>query len=207
LAFLIKKLNRPQIFYFGISSGARVGLYLAVRKPELFQGLVLMPPTGGVFAANVLSKNYYMQYALMAKNGGMREVAGASFFRELISKHEQNGVGGSRDKLLKTSSGKFIETMRASAEILSSTSCEPVLGVTATEMASLKMPLLVIHNGDTVDKIHTVTTAKQAAQLLPNARYLQLEKYSGFSEATASFTANCLATNATVSSFSLDAKL
>lgn len=53
------RLGLPNTVLYGFSSGARVSLRLAVDHPDVIRGVVACPPTGGNYAARVVSSMYY----------------------------------------------------------------------------------------------------------------------------------------------------
>src|SRR6266436_5693739 len=58
-------------FIGGSSSGCRLALLAALRRPADVRGLLLWRVTGGTFAAQRLVHNYYTQFIEAAERGGM----------------------------------------------------------------------------------------------------------------------------------------
>ena len=75
---LLKRLDALPAYIGGSSSGCRLAMILALRRPEDVRGLLLWRVTGGAHAAGRLTNQYYTSHIEAAKKGGMAAVCGSS---------------------------------------------------------------------------------------------------------------------------------
>src|SRR5262245_43059798 len=126
-------------FFGGGSSGARTSILFALRYPQAVRGLLLLRVTGGAFAAGRLPENYYGQFIRAAREGGMAAVCAMDQWRERIEANPRNG-----DYLRQLPAETFIDVLTRWQEIFVAGVHLPVMGVTEEELASIKMPTIVI---------------------------------------------------------------
>lgn len=88
------------------------------------RGLVLAPPTGGPVAAEFLAYSYYMQYAALAAERGMRAVAATPFYAALLLRSPRREA-----TLLATRVDAFHAAMCRSADFLLQYKAAPMLGM------------------------------------------------------------------------------
>jgi len=149
------------IFVGGSSSGCRMSLAFALRFPLAVRGLLLWRVTGGAFAAQRLAREYYGQYIAELQAGGMAALCAMPHFRDLIAAHPPN-----HDRLLQADPEQVIAAMsRWSAGFLNEAGL-PVIGATAAQLKSIKVPACVIPGNDNT---HPKAVGKRLAGLLPDA--------------------------------------
>src|SRR4029077_16292922 len=68
----------------GSSSGGRLAMLLALRRPEDVRGLLLWRVTGGAYAAERLTNQYYTSHIEAAQQGGMAAVCAMEHWSEVI---------------------------------------------------------------------------------------------------------------------------
>src|SRR5205814_3051892 len=71
---LLSRLNALPAVVGGGSSGCRLSLLFALKYPAGVRALLLWRVTGGAFAAERLTENYYGQYIRAARQSGMAAV-------------------------------------------------------------------------------------------------------------------------------------
>ena len=149
------------LFVGGSSAGARLAILFALRHPEAVSGLLLWRLTGGQHAVQKLARQYYEQFAEMAKAGGMAAVCESEHFKECIAARASNG-----ERLMAMDPAEFIRVMDLWRDNFLAAATLPIVGATEEQLRNLKMPVCLIAGND---KVHTPVTARKAASLLPNA--------------------------------------
>src|SRR5215470_5173568 len=86
---LLARLDALPAFIGGSSSGCRLALILALRRPEDVRGLLLWRITGGAFAAERLTAQYYTSHIEAAQQGGMAAVCRLDHWSEVIALNPQ----------------------------------------------------------------------------------------------------------------------
>ena len=161
LADLLLRLNALPAFAGGSSSGARTSILLALRHPESVRGLLLFRVTGGAFAAQRLPENYYGQFIRAAQQGGMAAVCATQQYQERIAANPAN-----RERLMGMDPRRYIEVMRRWRDLFVAGAQLPVMGVTEAELASIRVPAVVIPGND---KTHSSESGRACARLIPGA--------------------------------------
>jgi len=156
---LLSKLDALPAFVGGSSSGCRLSLLFALRRPEAVRALLLWRVTGGPFAAQRLAHNYYGQFIEAAKQGGMAAVCETEFFRERIASNPAN-----RERLLAMDGKRFIDVMAHWREYFIRDAELPVIGATADDLASIAVPACVVPGNDWT---HPRRVGEAASRLLP----------------------------------------
>src|SRR5215471_10953923 len=87
---LLLQLDALPAFIGGSSSGCRLALLAALRRPADLRGLLLWRVTGGAYAAQRLVQNYYTQFIEAAERGGMEAVCRTEHFGEVIATNPAN---------------------------------------------------------------------------------------------------------------------
>ncbi len=82
---LLAGLDALPAYIGGSSSGCRLAMILALRRPEDVRGLLLWRVTGGAFAAERLTNQYYTSHIEAAEKGGMAAVCGLEHWSEVIA--------------------------------------------------------------------------------------------------------------------------
>jgi len=154
-------LGALPMYVGGSSAGARLAILYAMRHPEGSRGLLLWRVTGGKEAVDRLAENYYGQYIMLARKGGMEAVCKSEHFDECIKSRPSN-----RDRLLKTDVQQFIEVMTHWRECFLQSANLPIVGATEADLRAIKAPACLIAGNDV---IHTPATTRKAASLIPNS--------------------------------------
>ena len=158
---LASHLGAFPLYVGGSSAGARLAILFALRHPESVSGLLLWRLTGGQHAAQKLARQYYEQFAEMAKAGGMAAVCESEHFRECIAARASN-----RERLMAMDPAEFIRVMDLWRDNFLAAATLPIVGATEAQLRSLTVPVCLIAGND---KVHTPVTARKAAALLPNS--------------------------------------
>ena len=140
---LLQHFNATPAWVGGGSSGCRMSMLLALRYPQAVRGLLLWRVTGGEFAAKRLANQYYLQFIEAAKKGGMAAVCETEHFRERIAQHPSN-----RQAIMAMDVNKFTASFRTWADGFLNDAAKPVIGATAEQLQSLKMPVIVVPGND-----------------------------------------------------------
>jgi hypothetical protein len=125
------------------------------------RGLLLWRVTGGEFAAKRLSNQYYFQFIEAAKKGGMAAVCASEHFAERIKQRAVN-----RDAIMKMDVNRFIASFELWAKGFLDDAGKPVIGATAAQLQSVKIPTLVVPGND---KTHDRAIGERAQKLIPGS--------------------------------------
>jgi len=136
-----------------------MSLLFALRHPDAVNGLILWRVTGGQFAANRLAENYYGQFIAAAQQGGMAKVCETEHFKERIQADPAN-----RERLMAVTPERFIAVMSRWRQYFLDGANLPVIGVSASELASIGVPTLVVPGNDNT---HPRVVGENAARLMP----------------------------------------
>ena len=90
---LLARLDALPAYVGGSSSGCRVAMILALRRPEDVRGLLLWRVTGGAYAAERLTNQYYTSHIDAARQGGMAAVCQLDHWSEVIGVNQQARSG------------------------------------------------------------------------------------------------------------------
>ena len=163
---LLRQHNALPAIVGGSSSGCRTSLLLALRHPEAVRALLLWRVTGGKFAVERLSHNYYTQYIELAKKGGMKAVCESEHFAERIVARPSN-----RDKIMAIDPKQFIATMELWRSYFMRSIDLPVIGATEKDLGSIKVPTLVVPGND---RTHSLGIGRNAHRLIPKSELFEL---------------------------------
>jgi pimeloyl-ACP methyl ester carboxylesterase len=158
---LLSRLGALPAFVGGSSSGARTSILFALRHPDAVRGLLLFRVTGGAFAAQRLPENYYGQFIRAAQQGGMAAVCATQQYQERIAANP-----GNRERLMRMDPRRYIEVMSRWRDLFVAGAQLPVMGVTEAELASIRVPAIVIPGND---KTHSSESGRACARLIPGA--------------------------------------
>ncbi|HEY3302760.1 MAG TPA: alpha/beta hydrolase [Candidatus Binatia bacterium] len=158
---LLSQLGALPAFVGGSSSGCRTSLLFALRHPEAVRGLMLWRVTGGRVACERLAEEYYGQYMAAAKRGGMAAVCEMEHWKERIEARAEN-----RDRLMKMDLQRFIAVMSHWREYFVRGADLPVIGATAAELKSIKVPAYIIPGNDNT---HSQKTGENLGRILADA--------------------------------------
>jgi pimeloyl-ACP methyl ester carboxylesterase len=160
---LLAQIDALPAFIGGSSSGCRLALILALRRPEDLRGLLLWRVTGGEVAAERLTHQYYTAHIDAAQLGGMAAVCGLDHWKEVIATNPK-----ARDILMGMDAKNFIARMtRWRTSFLAGTD-HPVIGLSPAELRGMTMPACICPGKDPV---HPLRAGQAAHRLLPNAEY------------------------------------
>jgi len=158
---LLTQLNALPAIVGGSSSGCRLALLFALRRPASVRALLLWRVTGGAFAAQRLAENYYGQYITAAREGGMAAVCETEHFRERIEANAAN-----RETLMAMDPERFIAVMSHWREYFLRGADLPVIGASASDLQSITVPTCIIPGNDMT---HGLQSGKTAHELIPNS--------------------------------------
>jgi pimeloyl-ACP methyl ester carboxylesterase len=144
---LMSEQNALPAFFSGASSGARTSILFYLRYPQAVRGLLLLRVTGGAFAAGRLPENYYGQFIRAAAQGGMAAICALDQWKERIAANPANG-----EYLAQLPARQFIDVLTRWKQIFVAGAHHPVMGVSEAELASIKVPAVIIPGND---KVHS----------------------------------------------------
>jgi pimeloyl-ACP methyl ester carboxylesterase len=180
---LLSKLDALPAFVGGSSSGCRLALLLALRRPEAVRGLLLWRVTGGDHAAQHLTNQYYTSHIEAARRGGMAEVCRLDHWSEVIQINPK-----ARDTLIAIEPQDFIARMTRWRHSFQAGAEHPVIGLSPAELRSMAMPTCIVPGKDPV---HPLAAGQAAHRLMPNAEYAEavIEQRATLDEAFADWDA------------------
>jgi pimeloyl-ACP methyl ester carboxylesterase len=150
----------------GISMGAAIALRIAARHPERVAGLVLARPAW-LFDAGPDNMRPYGEVAALMR-ALPREAARNAFARSETAETLRRDAPDNLASLL-----KFFDRpdLALTADLLGAIAADGP-GVSEAEVASLRVPALVIGHG--VDHAHPLAYAKRLASTIPGARFVEI---------------------------------
>jgi pimeloyl-ACP methyl ester carboxylesterase len=163
---LLKKIDAAPAYIGGSSSGCRLALILALRRPEIVRGLLLWRVTGGQHASVHLANQYYTSHIDAAKAGGMAAVCALDHWKEVIGYNP-----ASRAKLMAMTPQDFISRMERWRHSFNAGAEHPVIGLSLAELRSLTMPACIAPGKDPV---HPLPAGQACHRLMPNAEYAEV---------------------------------
>jgi pimeloyl-ACP methyl ester carboxylesterase len=163
---LLAQIDALPAFIGGSSSGCRLALILARRRPDAVRGLLLWRITGGEVAAERLTNQYYTSHIAAAEHGGMAAVCALDHWKEVIAINPK-----ARDALMAMDPKDFIARMtRWRTSFLAGTE-HPVIGLSPAELRAMTIPACICPGKDPV---HPLRAGQAAHRLLPNAEYQEV---------------------------------
>jgi pimeloyl-ACP methyl ester carboxylesterase len=160
---LLARLDALPAYIGGSSSGCRLALILAQRRPEDLRGLLLWRVTGGAVAAERLTNQYYTSHIAAAEQGGMAAVCALDHWNEVIAVNPK-----ARDALMGMDAKDFIARMTRWRTSFRAGVEHPVIGISPAELRLMTMPACICPGKDPV---HPLPAGQAAHRLLPNAEY------------------------------------
>ena len=127
LYVLLAQLKAQPAVIGGSSSGCRLSMLFALKYPHAVRALLLWRVTGGAFAAQRLTENYYDKYIRAAQQGGMAAVCALDHFKERIEARPSN-----RADLMAMAPQAFIAAMERWREQFAKGAELPVIGASET---------------------------------------------------------------------------
>jgi hypothetical protein len=141
-------------------------MILALRRPEDVRGLLLWRVTGGAFAAERLTNQYYTSHIEAAQKGGMAAVCAMEHWSEVIKANP-----ASRAELMAMDAQDFIARMTLWRRSFAAGADHPVIGLSPAELRAMTMPACIAPGSDPV---HPRVAGQAAHRLMPNAEYHQV---------------------------------
>ena len=163
---LLARLDALPATIGGSSSGCRLAMILALRRPEDVRGLLLWRVTGGAYAAERLTNQYYTSHIEAAQQGGMAAVCAMEHWSEVTRANP-----ASRARLMAMDPQDFIARMTLWRRSFASGADHPVIGLSPAELRSMTMPACIAPGSDPV---HPRVAGQAAHRLMPNAEYHQV---------------------------------
>lgn len=160
---LLARLDALPAWIGGSSSGCRLAMILALRRPEDVRGLLLWRVTGGPYAAQRLTENYYTSHIEAASRGGMAAVCGLEHWREVIAVNPK-----AREALMAIDAADFIARMTRWRQSFLAGADHPVIGLSPAQLRGMTMPACIIPGND---RVHPREPGQAAHRLMPNAEY------------------------------------
>ena len=160
---LLARLDALPATIGGSSSGCRLAMVLALRRPEDVRGLLLWRVTGGAYAAGRLTNQYYTSHIEAATQGGMAAVCAMEHWSEVIAANPP-----SRAKLMAIEPQDFIARLTQWRRSFASGADHPVIGLSPAQLRSMTMPACIVPGADPV---HPRGPGQVAHRLMPNAEY------------------------------------
>jgi pimeloyl-ACP methyl ester carboxylesterase len=165
---LLSQLNGLPAVLGGSSSGCRLSLLFALKYSAAVRALLLWRVTGGAFAAQRLTENYYGQYIRAARQGGMAAVCELDHFKERIAARPTN-----RETLMAMQPEDFIAAMERWQEQFHRAAELPVIGMSEKDLSSIKVPACIIpgndrtHNHAIAETAHRMIAGSELHDLFP----------------------------------------
>jgi pimeloyl-ACP methyl ester carboxylesterase len=163
---LLAELDALPCYIGGSSSGCRLALILAARRPQDVRGLLLWRVTGGPFAAERLTNQYYTSHIEAARQGGMAAVCGLDHWKDVIGFNPK-----ARDALMAMEAQDFVARMTRWRQSFLAGADHPVLGLSSAELRAMTAPACVCPGSDPT---HPRERGEAAHRLLPNAELHQV---------------------------------
>jgi pimeloyl-ACP methyl ester carboxylesterase len=163
---LLGRLEARPAVVGGGSSGARTSILTYLRHADAVRALFLMRLTGGEFAAGRLPEMYYGQFIKAAREGGMAAVCATEQYQERIAANPAN-----RERLMRMDPKRYIEVMSNWLAIFTRGPVAPMYGVTEAQLASIRVPSIVIPGND---KTHSMSCGRAIQRLIRGSRLVEL---------------------------------
>ncbi|HEX9328094.1 MAG TPA: alpha/beta hydrolase [Reyranella sp.] len=160
---LLGQLDALPAYIGGSSSGCRLAMILALRRPEDVRGLLLWRITGGAYAAERLTNQYYTSHIEAAQQGGMAAVCAMEHWGEVIKANP-----ASRARLIAFEPQDFIARMTRWRQSFQAGADYPVIGLSPAQLRSMTMPACIAPGND---RVHPRLPGQVAHRLMPNAEY------------------------------------
>ena len=142
---LLSRLDALPAYIGGSSSGCRLAMLLALRRPAEVRGLLLWRVTGGAYAAERLTNQYYTSHIEAAQKGGMAAVCALDHWSEVI-----NVNPAARGNLMAMPPDDFIARMTRWRRGFAAGADYPVIGLSPTDLRSMVVPACIIPGNDRV---------------------------------------------------------
>ncbi|KQT69836.1 MULTISPECIES: alpha/beta fold hydrolase [unclassified Aureimonas] len=152
----------------GVSMGAAIALRLAVTRSDLVRALVLVRPAWIAEPAPVNMRPYAVAAGAMRAHPGDRDAARAAF---AASPEARRLAEVSPDNLASLAGFFDRPDLASTADLLDGVAADGP-GVTRAEIAALRLPVLVVGNGE--DDVHPLDLARELSGLVPGAAFVEV---------------------------------
>jgi pimeloyl-ACP methyl ester carboxylesterase len=163
LAGLLRSLGIHPALLVGGSAGSRVSLLTAIHHSDVVDRLFLLWISGGAVGLATLAFYYCHESLAAAALGGMEAVAALPGWKEQLARNPRNRV-----ILLRQDAAAFIETMKRWASSYYPKKDSPVPGLVPSELAALKIPVMVLRSGES-DFHHPRETSEAVHAMIPES--------------------------------------
>jgi pimeloyl-ACP methyl ester carboxylesterase len=160
---LMSRLDALPAYIGGSSSGCRLAMILALRRPEDVRGLLLWRVTGGAYAAERLTNQYYTSHIEAAQRSGMAAVCALEHWSEVIEANPK-----ARAILMALDPQEFIARMTEWRRSFAAGADHPVIGLSPADLRSMTVPACIVPGND---RVHPRLPGQVAHRLMPNAEY------------------------------------
>ncbi len=159
---LIETLPGPVVLG-GISMGAAIATRIAVRRPDLVRGLVLVRPAWGTQAAppNMQANAEVGRMIAAGAGRGAFQNSPTAKHLALVAPDNLASLMGFFDR----------EPLAVTSTLLTQISTDGP-GITDLDLAKLRLPVLIC--GTTLDAVHPLVLARELAALIPASRFIEL---------------------------------
>ena len=163
---LLRQLHALPAFIGGSSSGCRLAMVLTLRRPQAVRGLLLWRVTGGAYAAERLTNQYYSSHIEAAQQGSMDAVCAMEHWSEVIRANPKN-----RERLMAMPPQDFIARMTRWRQSFQAGSEHPIIGISPAQLRSMSVPAVIAPGND---RVHPRLPGQIAHRLMPNAEYREV---------------------------------
>lgn len=160
---LLTQIDALPAYIGGSSSGCRLAMILALKRPEDVRGLLLWRVTGGAYAAERLTNQYYSSHIEAAEKGGMAAVCRLEHWTEVIKANPQAG-----DALMALDAADFIARMKRWRTSFLAGADHPVIGLSPAQLRGMTVPTCICPGND---RVHPREPGQAAHRLMPNSEY------------------------------------
>ena len=159
---LIETLPGPVVLG-GISMGAAIALRIAVQRPDLVRGLVLVRPAWGVEVAppNMQPNAEVGRYLAAGAGRGAFEISATALHLAQVAPDNLASLLGFFDR----------KPLAVTASLLTSISADGP-GITGIDLANLRLPVLVC--GTAQDAVHPLALARDLADQISGSTFTEL---------------------------------
>lgn len=158
---LLSQLEALPAVVGGGSSGCRLSVLFALKYPHAVRALLIWRVTGGAFAGERLTENYYDKYIRAAQEGGMAAVCALDHFKERIEARPSN-----RETLMAMDPKAFIAAMERWRDQFRKGAQLPIIGASEQDLNSIRVPACIIPGND---KTHNHAIAEAAHRMIPGS--------------------------------------
>ena len=164
LAELLQALGMAPCVIAGGSAGSRVSMLTVIRHPEVATRLAMWWISGGVYGSMGLAGAYVMPFISIARKRGMEAVADMPQWGETVAANPRN-----RERIASMDVEEFVSIMKRWLNAFVPTPGQPIPGVTAEQIASIRVPTLIFRGGRQ-DDYHPEQTSREVHALIQGSQ-------------------------------------